>query len=89
MKSLSIQVIGKVQGVSFRYHTQEEAERLGLNGFVRNQYDGSVYIEIQGPEDDLNLFLQWCQEGPRFARVDDLQVETSDLPPFANFEIRY
>ena len=44
MKHLNIKVSGKFQGVWFRASTQEEAERLGVNGFVRNEEDGGVYL---------------------------------------------
>ena len=52
---------GRVQGVGFRYHSTYKAENLGLTGWVRNCYDGSVEMEVEGQEaliDELILFLQ-------------------------------
>ncbi|MEZ5066975.1 MAG: acylphosphatase [Bacteroidia bacterium] len=59
-KSYAITVSGKVQGVFFRKFTKEKAVESGLNGFVRNQNDGSVYIEVTGEETVLEDFIQWC-----------------------------
>jgi acylphosphatase len=64
-----------VQGVSYRWHTVEQAERLGLSGWVRNLADGSVELEAEGPEGQLEALLTWCRKGPPAARVTDLQVD--------------
>lgn len=69
---------GRVQGVSFRWYTREEAERLGVTGWVRNDADGTVRLEVQGDPHDVEALLRWCRDGPPQARVDDLVVE--DLP---------
>ena len=74
MKSISIKAIGKVQGVWYRASTQKEAIKLGLNGFVRNEPDGSVYIEATGEEEALNTFIKWCKRGPELAHVTEIVV---------------
>ena len=89
MKHLNIEVFGIVQGVSFRYHTREKAQRLGIKGFVRNRTDGSVYIESEGEEVSLKAFVEWCQHGPSFARVDRVLTSESALHHFNTFEVRY
>lgn len=87
-KHLNIKVSGKVQGVWFRKSTQDKALELGINGFVRNEADGSVYIEAEGSEDGLNIFLEWCKQGPPLARVDKLDVSENRLENFFDFKIR-
>lgn len=64
-----------VQGVSFRWYTRQEAERLGLVGWVRNEADGTVRLEAQGPEEDVEELLAWVHHGPTHARVTGVDVE--------------
>ena len=66
---------GYVQGVGFRYATQREAQRLGLNGWVRNCPDQTVKAEATGSNDMLDVFEQWLHHGPLGAKVE--QVESS------------
>lgn len=87
VKTYSIRVKGKVQGVYFRASTKEEADRLGLNGFVKNERDGSVYIEVEGEEDEMEEFMHWCQRGPEHARVDTLDIVEIDFRDFSSFEM--
>ncbi len=63
-------VTGRVQGVSFRYHTVREADRLGVTGWVCNRADGSVELEAQGSTEAVGALLRWAQTGPVGARVD-------------------
>jgi acylphosphatase len=88
MKRVSIQVKGKVQGVFYRASTVTKAQQLGVNGFVRNEPDGSVYIEAEGNEDTLHALIAWCRVGPPRARVDAVAVEThATLRSFTDFRI--
>ncbi len=84
IKSKSINVKGKVQHVGFRYYTLQTANSLGISGFVKNKPDGSVYIEAEGDEANLDLFIEWCNQGPGHAFVEKIQV--SDIP-FMNFSV--
>ena len=79
MKLLRITVSGHVQGVSFRAGAQAVAKRLGLSGFVRNQPDGTVYIEAEGSEPALEQFLAWCRTGPSHAAVRT--ISHTEHPP--------
>lgn len=72
-------VHGRVQGVSFRWSTVQEAERLGLSGWVRNQRDGTVHLEVEGDEDAVASLVEWLHDGPPAARVT--RVEVRDLEP--------
>ncbi|HET6228316.1 MAG TPA: acylphosphatase [Bacteroidia bacterium] len=88
MKHIKITVSGKVQGVFFRAHTQEEAQRLKLKGFVRNEPNGDVYIEAEGDELVLNQLVKWCQTGPPKASVTDVKVKDGDVQLFSEFSIK-
>ncbi len=70
---------GRVQGVSYRASTADEAQRLGLAGWVRNRADGSVEIEAEGIPERVGELLTWCEHGPPAARVSRVAVE--ELPP--------
>lgn len=84
----SIKVIGLVQGVFFRASTQETARKLGINGWVRNEPDGSVQIEAEAPEVVIEDFLQWCNVGPENAEVTTVNFETKPLEGFSDFTIK-
>lgn len=75
----AVTVTGRVQGVSFRYHTVQRAERLGLTGWVRNHDDGSVRLEVQGTASAVDELVRWLQEGPPHARVDGVQEDALDV----------
>lgn len=68
-------VTGRVQGVSFRWYTEKRAAELGLTGWVRNQDDGSVRLEAQGPAEAVDQLVAWLHEGPAHARVDGVRVD--------------
>lgn len=69
---------GKVQGVGFRYTAQHAAERCGATGWVKNNYDGSVSLEIQGTDAVFDRFLGMLLNNP-FIRIDNMEVETIPL----------
>ena len=83
-----IKVSGKVQGVFYRASTKDQADALGIMGFVRNEPDGSVYIEAEAEEVTMHRFIDWCRQGPRLARVDQCQVVAKETVGFKHFEIR-
>ena len=87
MKHLNIRVSGKVQGVFFRASTKEQADLLGVKGFVRNEPSGDVYVEAEGAESQIQEFLKWCGRGPSRARVDNIKVEEGVLKNFERFEV--
>ncbi len=82
-------VRGRVQGVGFRWFVEREAHILQLAGWVRNDPDGSVEVLAMGTRDQLAGLRSRLQEGPRAARVDD--VEESEAEPVAglcSFQVR-
>jgi acylphosphatase len=80
-------VTGEVQGVGFRWAAQGEAERLGVVGRVRNRTDGAVEILAQGDRTAMDAFASWLEQGPRFARVADVDAEPVDAFDADSFEI--
>ncbi|MBZ5666329.1 MAG: acylphosphatase [Acidobacteriia bacterium] len=82
-------VRGRVQGVGFRWFVEREAHILQIAGWVRNNPDGSVEVLAMGTRDQLAGLRSRLQEGPRAARVDD--VQESDSEPVAglnSFQVR-
>lgn len=82
-------VKGHVQGVSFRYYTQQKAIALGLTGWVRNLWDGRVEAIFAGEADAVEKMLAWCKVGSPHARVDSVTVEYQSPGDFHGFNIRY
>ena len=66
---------GTVQGVGFRWRARHAAEALGLTGWVRNEYDGSVTLELQGDEGQLRRALEMLENG-RFLSVDRVEAQS-------------
>jgi acylphosphatase len=87
MKTLSIIVHGKVQGVFYRQSTREKAIELGLTGFVKNLPDDTVEIMVTGEPSLLDQFISWCKQGPPGARVANVVVKESVLKEFEKFQI--
>ena len=80
-------ISGRVQGVGFRYSMLEQAERLGVTGWVRNRRDGTVEAAVDGAADAVDAIVAWARRGPRGASVTDVQV--AEIPEsFERFEMR-
>lgn len=81
---------GFVQGVCYRASTRETAVKLGLKGWVRNLPDGNVEAVFEGPVDELQKAIEWCEEGPRGATVSKIEHKWEDYSgEFSGFEVRY
>ncbi len=79
-----LRIAGRVQGVGFRYATMVEAEALHLSGWVRNLPDGRVEVVAEGTTPAVAGLVAWCRDGPRYARVFDVDVvweSPRDEPP--------
>lgn len=83
----SIIISGKVQGVFFRASAKEQAENLGITGWVKNLPDGTVEIHAQGEKEAMQTFLEWCKKGPESAFVEQVQVKKVSPIKTAEFEI--
>lgn len=89
MKHLNIKIFGRVQGVGFRFNTRKRASDLGLKGFVKNESDGSVYVEVEGGAENLENFTEWCKQGPTFAKVKRIEKNEGDIKDFDDFKIKH
>jgi acylphosphatase len=87
VRRLDAVVRGRVQGVGFRFFVLHLAKRLGLDGWVANEVDGSVRVRAEGRRDALDDLLDGLRLGPSGARVDDVEIRwgdaTRDMGPFA------
>ncbi|WP_244930302.1 acylphosphatase [Nocardioides sp. W7] len=86
--AVDVTVTGRVQGVSFRMYTEQEARRLGVVGWVRNEPDGSVAGHFEGSEDGVRELVAWCRTGPSYARVSGVDVRAGEATGATRFEVR-
>lgn len=81
---------GRVQGVLFRYHTEETAFKLGVKGWVQNRRDGRVEAVFEGDKETVEQIVQWCHRGPSQARVTKVHTTWEDYTgEFEDFSINY
>ncbi|ANP88726.1 acylphosphatase [Rhizobium leguminosarum] len=78
-KAVRVRISGKVQGVGFRYWTRDEAVRLGLTGWVRNEEDGAVVAVIAGPDTAITTMIERFRRGPLGASVSGVETEAAQL----------
>jgi acylphosphatase len=88
MRNLKIFVRGKVQGVWFRVNAKRMADKLNLSGFVRNEQDASVYIEVSGEDIKIAEFILWLQDGPELAVVESVTIMKNEIVFESDFNIR-
>ena len=87
MIHLNINIIGKVQGVWFRASTKEKADSLGVKGFIKNEKDGSVYIEAEASNEIMNDFVEWRKKGTKNAVVNEIILKESLIVYYTDFTI--
>jgi len=88
---LNITLYGQVQGVFLRRTVQHEAERQGIAGFVRNEPDGTVYIEAEAEEEKLKKFVDWLKAGAGGGgdfQISQVETEKGTFKAFEGFEIK-
>lgn len=78
---------GQVQGVGFRYRARYAAQRTGVTGWVRNEYDGSVEMEVQGTEDAIDQMILMIEQS-EYIRIENLKVKTIPLEAEIGFHVR-
>lgn len=88
MLHFNIYIEGKVQGVGFRYFAYELANTLGVTGFVKNLYDGRVYVEAEAEDATLMDFVKMLRKGSGHAYVKNVSYSESVVENFSSFEIR-
>lgn len=81
---------GRVQGVNFRYYTRQRAQELGLTGYVRNRWDGTVEVVAEGPPQALARLLDFLHRGPPSAIVVQVDVQWKPATgEFQGFRVAY
>ncbi len=82
-------VSGRVQGVSFRYYTVQEAQAAGVDGWVRNLWDGRVEAVFEGDTDAVQHMVAWVQQGPSSAQVENCEIDWQEpVGEFDSFRVR-
>jgi acylphosphatase len=87
-RAVTVKVTGRVQGVSFRWYALQEAQRLGVRGWVRNDPDGSVVGHLEGDEQAVDAMVDWCSRGPSYAVVRHVAVTDAHPTNAEAFDIR-
>ena len=82
-----MQFWGWVQGVGFRWRARSAAESLGCTGWVSNEFDGSVLMELQGTEEQIDRVILAVEQG-RYVRIENMSVETIPLQDENGFHVR-
>lgn len=86
----AITVGGRVQGVGFRFFTQQTAINLRITGWVKNQSDGTVTMEVQGTPEQLDTLLVRLKKGNGYSKVTQVDIENLEVEKGENkFGIRY
>ena len=86
-KHYDIRVSGIVQGVFFRASAKEKADLLKISGLVRNESDGSVFIEAEGDHENLMAYIAWCHHGPPQAVVENCEVKEGTMKDHGGFSV--
>ncbi|GLZ88158.1 acylphosphatase [Metapseudomonas resinovorans] len=81
-------VSGKVQGVYYRQSTQEQADQLELDGWVRNVADGRVEVLLEGEEDAVRSMAAWLEQGPADAKVTGVELQEQPVQGITGFIVR-
>ena len=87
MKTVTVRIEGRVQGVYYRAWTEQTARRLNLDGWLRNRRDGSVESVFSGPETQVDEMLRRCAEGPPNAKVTSVTVTDEGGAPPSGFTV--
>lgn len=88
-KRVRVIVRGYVQGVGFRANCARRADALGVTGWVRNQWDGSVEALFEGDAAAVERLIDWCRVGPSRAEVTGVEVmDATDGPTERSFRVK-
>ena len=87
MKHLRIRIYGRVQRIGYRFHSMQVAYKYDVKGLVRNMTDGSIYIEAEGEDRNMDMFVEWCKKGPMGARIDNIVTEEGEMKNYSSFDI--
>ena len=88
MRTVRLAITGRVQGVGYRIWAERTALSLGISGWVRNRFDGSVELLATGDDDAIAALIEACRQGPRAAVVTDVAVSDGEDDGSAGFSAR-
>ena len=88
MKTLRVYISGTVQGVLFRKFIKENANRIGVRGFVRNLEDGRVEVVMEGRDEKVMEMLEICKQGNPHSQVRQIEIKELPFQGFEGFKIR-
>lgn len=89
MQRIQLLITGDVTGVGFRYFALRRAQSMGLTGWVRNVFKGTVEALVEGEKDKLEEFIKRCHHGPDVAWVEKVEVKWGEATgEFIGFVIR-
>ncbi|MDZ7958420.1 MAG: acylphosphatase [Aulosira sp. DedQUE10] len=83
-----VSIVGRVQGVGYRYATVDTASQLGLAGWVRNLPDSKVEAVFEGRREVVEEMVRWCRSGPPAAVVKNVVVDYEEPEGLQGFEVR-
>jgi acylphosphatase len=83
----NILVKGKVQGVWFRKHTKDQADSLGIKGYVKNDENGNVYVEAEGTTDAIDSFIETLKKGSPLSKVSEVIFDIDSSKGYKEFKI--
>ncbi len=86
-KSIRLYLSGTIQGVFFRGFIKENAEKLGVKGFIRNLEDGRVEIFIEGNIDEVKKMITICKKGPKHSEIKNVEEKVERFQDFKQFKI--
>lgn len=89
LQKIQVFISGKVQGVGYRFWTVNQAQKLGVNGWVRNLKDGRVEAVFEGESEKIEQMIQACFRGPRASKVENVIVNEDNPEGIEGFQIRY
>ena len=87
MKTLRLYISGTVQGVLFRKFIEENANRIGVRGFVRNLDDGRVEVVIEGVDDNVKEMIEICKKGNPHSQVRGVEIKEIPNQSFVGFKV--
>lgn len=86
-KSIRLYIAGTVQGVFFKSFIKENAEKLGITGFVRSLEDGRVEVFIEGNPEEVRKMIEICKKGPKHSEIKSIEEKEEKFQDFKQFKI--
>lgn len=86
-KSVRLYISGTVQGVFYRSFVKENAEKIGVKGFVRNLEDGRVEIFIEGNPEEVKKMMDICKKGPKHSEIKNVETRVEKFQDFKAFKV--